>query len=50
MFTTIYRHCDHRKKYHAKEKSNQYLLQYIPIDFFHSAAKEMNIDERFCEE
>jgi hypothetical protein len=76
MLAAINRHSDHSKKYHTKEKSNEDLLQYIPIDLLHGPlapkggilvllikfsfqsesplcfnyAKEMNIDERFCEE
>jgi hypothetical protein len=39
MLTAIYRHSDQRKKYHAKEKSNEDLFQYVPVEFLHAAYK-----------
>jgi len=50
MLTAIYCNGNHSEKYHTKEKGNEDLFQYVPVQFFHLPAKEMIIDERFCEE
>ena len=50
MLAAINRYSDQRKKDHAKEKGNKDFAEYVPIQFLHLPAKEINNDERFCEE